>query len=298
MTATDPTTAMPARNDGTGRARIAVPSKGRLRDEALNLLATAGYPVSGLRGGGSMILAGDTLELIEMRPRDAAAALGAGALDGAFIATDIAMEHDVTDLVSRPLGYARSTLVVAGRDDDGRADHRDLTGGVVATHMPNLTRRFFADEGVADVTVVAMGGSLEGVCAAGLADAIVDNTETGTSLRQNRLRVLTEIAVCEAEFVHRPGLPALDDLELRLQAALAARRARYVMLHIPRGRIDELVEMFHGLESPTVLPLAGRADLAAVHFVVQNGELWEKLSALRALGATDIVATQPVALLE
>jgi ATP phosphoribosyltransferase len=280
-----------------GRARIAVPSKGRLRDEALNLLATAGYPVSGLRGSGSMALAGEALELIEMRPRDAAAALGAGALHGAFIATDIAMEHDVTGLVARPLGYARSTLVVAGRDDDGRTDHRDLAGGVVATHMPNLTTRFFQAEGI-EVTVVAMGGSLEGVCAAGIADAIVDNTETGTSLRQNPLRVQTENQSCQAEFVHRPGLPALDDLDLRLEAALAARRARYVMLHIPRVRIDDLVQLFHGLESPTVLPLAGRDDLAAVHFVVQNGELWEKLSDLRGLGATDIVATQPVALLE
>jgi ATP phosphoribosyltransferase len=285
----------------SGRARLAVPSKGRLRDQALDLLGTAGYPVAGLRGAGSTAFVGEHLEVIEMRPRDAAAALGAGALHGAFIATDIAMEHGVeggTDgLIAQPLGFARSTLVVASRDDDGRSDHRDLAGGTVATHMPNLTRRFFEGEGV-DVRVVAMGGSLEGVCAAGLADAIVDNTETGTSLRQNRLRVLAEIEDCQAEFVHRPGHPALEAMELRLAAALAARRARYVMLHIPRARIDDLVQMFHGLESPTVLPLAGRDDLAAVHFVVQNGELWEKLADLRGLGATDIVATQPVALLE
>lgn len=277
-------------------ARVAVPSKGRLRDEALRLLGTAGYRVSGLRGSGSMSRVG-ALELIEMRPRDAAAALAAGALDGAFIATDIAMEHRLEGLDCRPLGYARSTLVVAGRDDDGRTDHHDLAGGVVATHMPNLTEAFFAKEGI-DVRVVAMGGSLEGVCAAGLADAIVDNTETGTSLRQNRLRVLTEIKVCEAEFHHRPGLAVLTDLDLRMEAALAARQHRYVMLHIPKDRIAGLVEMFHGLESPTVLPLAGREDLAAVHFVAPNSELWEKLADLRGLGATDIVATQPVALLE
>lgn len=281
----------------TDRARIAVPSKGRLREESLNLLAAAGYPTPGLRGSGSIALAGDALEFIEMRPRDAAAALAAGALDGAFIATDIAAEHGVDDLIVRPLGFARSLLVVAGRDDDGRKDHHDLAGGVVATHLPDLTERFFADEGI-DVRVVGMGGSLEGVCAAGLADAIVDNTETGTSLRQNRLRVLTTVKHCQAEFVHRPGLKVLSDLELRLDAALTARQHRYVMLHIPKDRIDELVEMFHGLESPTVLPLAGREDLAAVHFVVHNGELWERLTDLRALGATDIVATVPVALLE
>ncbi|MEE8602542.1 ATP phosphoribosyltransferase [Euzebya tangerina] len=289
--------AIPARQSTNGRARVAVPSKGRLRDEVLKLLTTAGYPTSGLRGSGSMALAGKGLELIEMRPRDAAAALCAGALDGAFIATDIAMEHRVTEFASQPLGFARSTLVVASKDDDGRADLADLSGCVVATHMPNLTEQFFEEKGV-DVRVVAMGGSLEGVCAAGLADAIVDNSETGTSLRQNRLKVLTEIKACEAEFVHQSGHPALEDLELRLEAALAARQHRYVMLHLPRERIEDLILMFHGLESPTVLPLAGRDDLAAVHFVAQNGQLWERLTDLRDIGATDIVATQPVALLD
>ena len=279
-----------------GTARIAVPSKGRLRDEALKLLATAGYPVSGLRGRGSTTRLKD-LELIEMRPKDAAAALAAEALDGAFIATDIAMEFALEDLPRQGLGYARSALVVAAREDDGPPALADLHGGVVATHMPAVTTAFFADSGI-EVRVVAMGGSLEGVCAAGLADAVVDNTETGTSLRQNRLRVLETIAECEAEFVHRPGLAVLADLELRLAAALTARRHRYVMLHVPRASVDAITELFHGLESPTVLPLAHREGLVAVHFVVQSGELWEKLAQMRALGATGIVATQPVALLE
>ena len=281
----------------TGRARIAVPSKGRLRDEALKLLSTAGYPVSGLRGAGSAAHVGDHMELIEMRPKDAAAALAAGALDAAFVSTDIAIEYGVEELPSMPLGFARSTMVVASRDDDGRQTHADLAGAVVATHMPNLTRSFFAAADV-DVRVVAMGGSLEGACAAGLADAIVDNRETGTSLRQNRLRVLHEIVQCQAEFVHRPGLEVLADLELRLEAALTARRHRYVMLHIPEGQVHQLTAMFHGLESPTVLPLAERDNLVAVHFVVRNGELWDRLADLRAMGATGIVATQPVALLE
>lgn len=277
-------------------ARIAVPSKGRLRDEALRLLAGAGYPVSGLRGSGSIARLGD-LDLVEMRPQDAGAALAAGALDGAFIATDIALEHGVEDLPSQRLGYARSTLVLASRDDDGRDGIGDLRGGVVATHMPNVTSAFFQRHDV-DVRVVAMGGALEGVCAAGLADAIVDNRETGTSLAQNRLRVLTEIAECEAEFVHRPGLPVLADLELRIDAVLTARQHRYVMLHVPAGAVDDLKQVFPGLASPTVLPLAGRADLVAVHFVVRNGELWERLGDLRAMGATGIVALQPDALLE
>jgi ATP phosphoribosyltransferase len=275
--------------------RIAVPSKGRLRDQCLDLLSAAGYSTSMLHGAGSITLI-DGLEFIEMRPRDAAAALAAGQLAAAFLATDIVAEHGLEAAPALPLGFSRSDLVLASRDDDGRTVAADLAGGVVATHLPEVTRAFFAGKGI-DVTVVPMGGSLEGVCAAGLADAIVDLRETGTSLRTNRLRVLEVIRSCEALFVRAGGDGELDDLSLRLEAVLSARRHRYVMLHVPRERLSDLQSVFPGLASPTVLPLAGREDLVAVHLVVGARELWERLSDLRSLGATGIVALQPQALL-
>lgn len=285
---------MTGRTDRT-RPRIAVPSKGRLRDDCLRLLDHAGYATSMLHGAGSIAVLSD-IELIEMRPRDAAAALAAEQLDAGFLATDIAREHDLTELPSTPLGFSRSELVLASRDDDGRTGPQDLAGGVVATHLPQLTAAYFAAAGI-DVRVVAMGGSLEGVCAAGLADAIVDLRQTGTSLITNRLRVLDSLGHCEALFVRHAGTPGLDDLTLRLEAVLAARRHRYVMLHVPRAILDKLRTVFPGLESPTVLPLAGREDLVAVHFVVPAGDLWSRLGDLRALGATGIVVLEPGALL-
>jgi ATP phosphoribosyltransferase len=281
----------PPRLDG---AVVAVPSKGRLREQVMTLLDSAGYATGMLHGAGSIARL-DGLSLIEMRPRDAAAAIAAGQLDAAFLATDIVMEHDLEGLEALPLGFSRSDLVLASRDDDGRREAADLEGCIIATHLPNLTRRFFADAGV-DVTVVAMGGSLEGVCAAGLADAIVDLRETGTSLLQNRLRVLEEIRACQALLVRRTAAPALDDLHLRVEAVLTARRHRYVMLHVPAELVGELRQVFPGLASPTVLPLAGRDDLVAAHFVVPADDLWTRLGDLRALGATGIVALEPQAL--
>jgi ATP phosphoribosyltransferase len=276
-------------------ARVAVPSRGRLRDDCLVLLTRAGYPTGMLHGGGSMARV-DGLEFIEMRPRDAAAALAANQLDAAVLATDIVMEHDLEALDALPLGFSRSDLVVASRDDDGRTSLEDLAGAVVATHLPELTKRFFTDRGV-KVTVVPMGGSLEGVCAAGLADAIVDLRETGTSLLTNRLRVLEVVRACEAQLVRRRSTASLDGLLLRIEAVLTARLHRYVMLHVARARLDDLRTLFPGLASPTVLPLAGREDLVAVHFVVDQDDLWGRLGELRALGATGIVAIQPQALL-
>lgn len=277
------------------RARIAVPSRGRLRDDCIGLLSSAGYSTSMLRGAGSIAQV-DGLEFIEMRPRDAAAALAAGQLDGGFLATDIVMEHELEKLPAVGLGFSQSQLVLASRDDDGRSETADLAGGVVATHLPQLTERFFADRGV-DVTVVAMGGSLEGVCASGLADAIVDLRETGTSLMTNRLRVLEILGDCQALFVRQSHTQRLDDMALRLEAVLRARRHRYVMLHVPQSKLESLRTVFPGLASPTVLPLAGRADLVAVHFVVSADDLWVRLGDLRALGATGIVALEPQALL-
>lgn len=273
--------------------RIAVPSRGRLRDFTLKLLDDAGFRTSAFRGNGSRATFGD-LELVEMRPRDAAAWLHAGRIDAAFISTDLVLEEDLGHLPTIPLGTARSELVVASRDDDGRTGSADLAGSIVATHLPDTTTRWFAEQGV-PVTVVAMGGALEGVCAAGLADAIVDLRETGNSLAQNRLRVLDTIARCEALYVHDAD-PGLDEFALRLGAVLDARRHRYVMLHLDPARMDELMALFPGLAAPTVLPLAHRADLVAVHLVAEEATFWAKVQDLRALGATGIVALPPDAL--
>jgi ATP phosphoribosyltransferase len=276
--------------------RVGLPSRGRLRDEVITLLDHAGFSVSMFRGADARATI-EGIEFIEMRPRDAAAWLRAGRLTAAFISTDIAMEYDLDDWPSADLGFARSDLVLAARDDDERRVTADFGGAIVATHMPEVTRRWFAGQGV-EVTVVPMGGALEGVCAAGLADAIVDLRETGASLARNRLRVVAEITRCQARFVRSPdGADGLADLELRIGAALDARKRQYLLLHIPPERLDQLTELFHGLASPTVLPLAERDDLVAAHLVVERDELWAKLGALRELGATGIVALPTDAIL-
>ena len=109
----------------TAAVRVGVPSKGRLRDDVLALLKSAGYSTSMLHGAGSIAVV-DDIEFIEMRPRDAAAALAAGQLDAAFLATDIVAEYELEATASLPLGFSRSDLVLASRDDDGRTGVADL----------------------------------------------------------------------------------------------------------------------------------------------------------------------------
>ncbi len=275
--------------------RVAVPSKGRLREQTIELLRQAGYRVS--RGANASKQA-EGIEFIEMRPRDAAAWLRAGRLDAAFISTDTALENEIEDWPTINLGFARSDLVVACRESESWSTAADLGGKTVATHLPAWTTRFFAARGV-DATVVSMGGALEGVCAVGMADAIVDLRETGGSLSRNRLRVLEEVQGCEASFVTNSTAndAAIELMCLRISAALNARKTQYLMLHIDADKVDQLSEVFTGLESPTVLPLAGRSDRVAAHMVVEKNDLWRRLQELRDLGADGIVALPTDAIL-
>lgn len=278
------------------RPRVAVPSKGRLREQCLDLLKHAGYSVSAFKGNNASATI-EGIQFIEMRPRDAAAWLRTGRLTAAFISTDTSLESNVEDLPTIELGFSRSDLMVACREDDPRTTVAELAGGTVATHLPNWTKRWFTEQGI-DVEVVAMGGALEGVCATGIADAIVDLRETGGSLARNDLRVLHQVQGCQAVFSHLPEPGSeIEDLTLRIGAALAARRRQYVMLHIPTDKVAELSTVFPGLASPTVLPLAGRDDLVAAHMVVLADDLWAKLGELQAMGASGIVALPTDAIL-
>lgn len=279
-------------------ARIAVPSKGRLRDRVFDLLRGAGYNLRRLGTDNAALLV-EGIEFIEMRPRDAAAWLRARRLDAAFISTDTALEEGIDDWPAVDLGFARSDLVLACRTDAPYATAGDLAGRTVATHLPNWTRRWFDEKGI-DIDVVAMGGSLEGICARGLADAIVDLRETGNSLWRNSLHVIEEGPACQAVFAHPPDQDnhEIDALLLRMEAARTARSRQYLMMHIPPDRVADLEGIFPGLAAPTLLPLAGRNDLVAVHLVVEQERLWAHLPALRALGATGIVALPTDAILE
>jgi ATP phosphoribosyltransferase len=284
-------------------ARVAVPSKGRLRDRVFDLLRHAGYNLRQL-GTENAALVVEDIEFIEMRPRDAAAWLRAGRLDAAFISTDTALENEIEDWPAIDLGFSRSDLVLACRTDAPFASAEDLAGKTVATHLPNWTRRWFEAKGI-PIDVVAMGGSLEGICSRGLADAIVDLRETGNSLRRNGLHAIEVAAACQAVFAHPPGSddrngasPAVAGLLLRMEAARTATSRQYLVMHIPPDRVDALGTIFPGLAAPTLLPLAGREDLVAVHLVVQRDNLWARLGDLRELGATGIVALPTDAILE
>ncbi|MFT5267418.1 MAG: ATP phosphoribosyltransferase [Acidimicrobiales bacterium] len=268
---------------------VAIPSKGRLRDGAVDLMGHAGINAR-TSGGASTVDPESRIRFLEMRPRDAAAWLQAGRIAAAFISTDTALEAGVADYPSIPLGFSSSDLVIACRDDSGFESPADLTGKTIATHLPKTTRQWLAERSI-DANVVTMGGALEGVCALGLADAIVDLRQTGNSLALNNLHTLEVLVRCQAILAWNSNVAEeLEWVTARIQAAVEGRKAQYLIFHLPTDQVSNLGQAFEGLESPTVLPLDGHDDLVAVHVVVKTSEMWSHLADLRTLGASGVVA--------
>lgn len=203
--------------------RIAVP-RGALFDETLDLLDALGIPTQEVRANDRRLLFEDA-GIITMRPSDVPTYVAAGAADIGITGKDVLLEQserEVYELVD--LGYGRCTMVLAGTAGEDRAAEALRRLGVVrvATKYPRVAAIHFLNSG-RQAEIVEVKGSVELAPLAGLAEAIVDLTATGTTLRENGLVVREEIAVCTARLISNPVADkvkarAIDLLLERLRA--------------------------------------------------------------------------------
>ncbi|MEF8851360.1 MAG: ATP phosphoribosyltransferase [Haloarculaceae archaeon] len=280
--------------------RIAVPNKGRLHDPAVDLLDRAGLHVV---DGADRKLYAETVDPdvtvlyarasdIPEYVADGAAAVGITGLDQAREA-----EVDLVDLLDLEFGTCR--LVLAAPEEGDIAAVEDLAGGTVATEFPNVTRRFFEEHGV-DVDVVEVSGATELTPHVDIADAIVDITSTGTTLRMNRLAEVADVLASSVRLFARGDVA--DDEKVRqvrmaLESVLAAEGKRYLMMNVPGERLDDVEDVLPGMGGPTVMDIAGKDDVA-VHAVVDEREVFETINALRQVGASDVLVTEIERLVE
>ena len=194
------------------RLRMAIP-KGALFDGSLALLARAGVPTGSLADPGrQLVIDTDRVRFIIGKPTDIPAYVAYGAADVAIAGADVLVEAalDVVELVDLRFGGCR--FVVAERDDAGdtvREAYRRLGVIRVATKYPRVAEAHFDARGV-QVEIVKLHGNIELAPLLGLADQIVDITATGTTLRENRLRIVEEVMPSSARFVANPVSVRID----------------------------------------------------------------------------------------
>jgi ATP phosphoribosyltransferase len=283
--------------------RIAVPNKGRLHDPSVELLERAGLH---LEGGADRKLYADTVDPdvtvlfaraadIPEYVRDGAAAVGITGLDQVHESG-----HDLAELVDLEFGSCR--LVLAAPEDGDIETVADVAGKTVATEFPRITREYFDDQGV-DADVVEVSGATELTPHVEMADAIVDITSTGTTLRVNRLAVVDEVLSSSVRLFARHDVvddPKVEQLVTAFQSVIAAEGKRYLMMNAPRERLDEVREVIPGLGGPTVMDVAGESgdDDVAVHVVVDERDVFEVVNDLKAVGASGILVTEIERLVE
>jgi ATP phosphoribosyltransferase len=270
--------------------RVAVPNKGSLSETASQMLHEAGY--QGRRDPKSLYQADERngVEFFYLRPRDIATYVGQGALDVGVTGRDLLLDSGSTAGEIAPLDFASSTFRFAG--PAGRfSELSDLEGLRVATSYVGLVGAFLRDAGVS-AQLVGLDGAVESAVKLGVADAIADVVETGTTLRAAGLEVfgpviLQSTAVLIASDAQVAGI---DVLHRRLQGVLVARR--YVMMDydVPVSALEAATAVTPGMESPTVAPLHD-ADWAAVRVMVPRGDTNQVMDALYDLGARAILVS-------
>ena len=284
-------------NDSANILRIGIP-KGSLQETTQSLFVRAGYALR-ISGRSYYPTIDDTeIQCILIRPQEMARYVGQGILDCAITGLDWIQEvgADVAELANLKApwpNYGTVRWVMAVKEDSPIQSVKDLQGKRIATEAVGMTQRFLATHGVS-ASVEFSWGATE-VKPPILADAIVDVSETGSSLRANNLRVLHVVLESTPRFIaNRDSLKdawkqaKIDRLLMMLQGAIAAATRVFLSMNVPRSALDTITVLLPSPATPTVAPLADPAwvDLG---IVVEEKRVRELIPQLYAAGARGII---------
>jgi len=272
--------------------RVALPNKGQLADPARAMLREAGYPAAHAARELVVQDPDNDAEFFFLRPRDIATYVATGQLDVGITGLDMLIDSGNESDVLLELGFARSAFRFAVPKAEA-GDVSVLAGKRIATSYEGLLRSHLAELGI-EATVVKLDGAVENAVALGVADAVADVVETGTTLRQAGLVVIGEpILVNQAVLVRRAGAPddaAVDTFVRRLQGVIVARAYVLVDYDIRAELVEAACAITPGIESPTVSPLHD-AGWAAVRAMVPKREVHRIMDELYDMGARGILVT-------
>ena len=270
--------------------RIAVPNKGTLSDSAVDVLHEAGYATR--RDPKELIVADprNDVEFFYLRPRDIATYVGSGALDVGITGRDLLLDSHSTAVEIDELDFGASTFRFAG-PADRFTELKDLAGVRVATSYDGLVGDFLKREGVT-ATVVRLDGAVESAVRLGVADAVADVVETGTTLKKQGLEIFGPVILESSALLiaGTPDVPGLETLRRRIQGVMVAHQYVLMDYDLPANLVDAASKITPGLESPTVSPLRDSAWVA-VRVMVPRVETHHLMDELYALGARAILVS-------
>ncbi len=281
----------------TNKIRLGIP-KGSLQDATIALFKRAGWNI--FADGRSYFPSIDDkeIECMLIRAQEMARYVEHGVLDAGLTGIDWVVESglNVTSITS--LTYAKQSRrkvrwVLAVPEGSGYEKAEDLEGKTIATELVGVTKKYFADKGV-NVKVEFSWGATE-VKPPMLCDAIVEVTETGSSLKANRLTIIDTVMESETHLIANEAAAAdpwkrqkIEQLALMLRAAIDAQAQVGLMLNVQRQHLQKVIEVLPALNSPTISELSNPA-FVAVNTILEESTVRDVIPKLKAAGATGIV---------
>ncbi|MCD9551106.1 ATP phosphoribosyltransferase [Photobacterium carnosum] len=287
----------------TQRLRIAIQKKGRLSKECQDLLKRCGVKFNMV--GERLVVHAENIpiDLLLVRDDDIPGLIMDGVVDLGVIGEneleEVSLErsarHEASDYLKlRRLDFGGCRLSIAIDKDADYNGPQDLNGKRIATTYPQLVKRYMDNIGV-HFTTCMLNGSVEVAPRAGLADAICDLVSTGATLEANGLKEAEVILRSKAVLIQSMAVISVEKqalierLLIRIQGVIQAKESKYIMLHAPTDRLNQIKQLLPGAEDPTVLPLAGDKSRVAIHLVSSENLFWETMEQLKELGASSIL---------
>ena len=287
----------------TTRLRIAMQKSGRLSDDTQALFKRCGLKIN---LADRRLLAHVTnmpIDIMRVRSSDIPGLVMDGVCDLGIVGDNTLEETALErELMGSKADYIRTTalnfggcrLSLAMPEEFNYQGIKSIDGLRFATTYPQLLKRFATANNI-NVDFCMLKGSVEVAPRVGLADGICDLVSTGATLEANGLKEVEVIFKSKASLIQTASpLSAekqqmLDTLLPRIQGVMKAKESKYIMLHAPKNKIAEVSALMPGKETPTILPLAGRDDLVAVHVVATETFFWETMEQLKELGCNSIL---------
>jgi ATP phosphoribosyltransferase len=283
------------------KLRLGIP-KGSLQDATIQLFARAGFNIYPNARSYFPAIDDAEIECMLIRAQEMARYVADGVLDAGLTGLDWVAEYEsghdkrverVVDLVYAKQSFGKVRWVLAVPEDSHYQRAEDLEGATIATEIVRVTEAYFRDKGV-KVNVEFSWGATE-VKPPVLADAIVEVTETGSSLRANRLRIIDTLMESNTQLIANPTAMAdawkrtkVDNLSLLLKAAIEAQGRVGLMLNVEQSKLAGVLALLPALQRPTISALS-EGGWVAVNTVIEERTVRELIPRLKAAEAQGIV---------
>ena len=287
----------------THMLRLGIP-KGSLQDATVQLFARAGYSIYASSRSYFPSIDDPEIECMLIRAQEMARYVADGVLDAGLTGLDWVAEHQaasgttegvvsLADLIYAKQSFGKVRWVLAVPEDSRYQKAEDLEGATIATELVRATEAYFASKNIR-VKVEFSWGATE-VKPPMLADAIVEVTETGSSLRANRLRIIDTVLESNTQLIANPQAlrdpwkaAKLDGVALLLKAAIEAHGRVGIMLNVRRAELPQILALLPALQRPTVSPLSDE-DWVAVNTIIEERTVRDLIPRLKAAHAQGIV---------